>query len=134
VSDFYTARPVRARKAHKCRGCTEPINPGTSYVMEAGATEGVFWAIRKHGGCAWLFGAINVVLNEYLSDGWDDPDSLVHDYNPDAAEVARVLDWDGGHYEWPLGLPLVALGADEQDRVRRLLAAYVADAAAGRAS
>ncbi len=130
MSDFYTARPVKARKTHKqCRGCREPIEVGTVYVREAGVSEGDFWSTRKHGGCAWLFGAVNAVLNEYEEDGWDDPDSLIFDNPPTPEEVERVLSWDGGRYDWPLGLPLSAIGAEEQDRVRRLLAGYVAEVA-----
>lgn len=129
MSDFFTAKQVKARKTHKhCWGCHAPIEAGTVYVREVGVFEGDFWSSRKHLGCHWLFCAANEVLNEYPEDGWDEVPELIDNAGAGQAEEARILAYAG-----PRDVPLAELPPEEQERARRILRGHIEEAERTRA-
>lgn len=129
MSNFYTYDLRKARKAHTCDVCREPIPVGAHHVRAAGAFDGSMWDSRTHPGCEWLRAAANRMLNEYSNDGWEDPRALM--VEADVDELPKVLTWSGiGSFNWPHCFDLAALPEEEQVRVRRLVDAAVRDAEA----
>lgn len=123
MSNFLTHDLRKARKAHTCDVCCEPIPVGQHHIRTAGASDGSMWTSRTHTGCEWLRAATNRVLNDYPDDGWGDPLSLMAEADPD--DVPDVLTWSGiGSLQWPHCFDLAALPEEEQARVRWLVALH----------
>jgi hypothetical protein len=137
MSDFYSSRPVKARKPHRCWMCHEPIEPGAIYVREAGVSDGDFWQNDYHAACMWLFAAVNYVWNETPEDGWDPPEEVWYDL--DAEDRAKILAWPGADrpgtrlHDWPRGQHSSALPASERARLDARVAKLDADVAESKA-
>ena len=49
---FYSVTKPKARKYYKCHLCNRDIIPGEQHEKVAGVTDGDFWSMRMHFGCA----------------------------------------------------------------------------------
>jgi hypothetical protein len=54
MADTFGHRFIRARKAHECYACRDPILPGTIYSTWCSVNDG-FWRGKLHTGCADLW-------------------------------------------------------------------------------
>lgn len=68
MSGFASETERKARKQHRCDGCAQTIEVGSTYVRWAGTTDGDFSAASFHQDCR----AAEIALNKLSGTDWDE--------------------------------------------------------------
>ena len=72
MGDYSTDRDVRARKAHKCDWCAEPIEVGELHRVRSGHFDYRAWRYRTHLECNHAMWSAPCYRSRPICDGCDD--------------------------------------------------------------